>query len=169
MFVAIDRTSKFAIVRLYEQADRPTAVTFLQTVLEAVPYKINIILTDNGIQFAEQPRNRNTVISRLSRFDMICNANEIEHRLTKPNHPWTNGQVERMNRTIKEATVKRYHYDDHQQLRRHLDLFVNTYNHARSLKTLKGLTPAQFIWKQWQSNPELFYEEPYHLTSGLYT
>ena len=37
MFVAIDRTSKFAIVRLYEQADRPTAVTFLQTVLEAVP------------------------------------------------------------------------------------------------------------------------------------
>ena len=155
MFVAIDRTSKFAITRLYEQADRPTAVTFLQTVLEAVPYKINIILTDNGIQFAEQPSNRNTVISRLSRFDMICNANEIEHRLTKPNHPWTNGQVERVNRTIKEATVKRYHYDDHQQLRRHLDLFVDTYNHARSLKTLKGLTPAQFIWKQWQSNPEL--------------
>ena len=64
-------------------------MTFLQTVLEAVPYKINIILTDNCIQFAEQPSNRNTVISRLSRFDMICNANEIEHRLTKPNHPWS--------------------------------------------------------------------------------
>jgi transposase-like protein len=32
-------------------------------------------------------------------------------------HPWTNGQVERMNRTIKEATVQRYHYDDHEQLR----------------------------------------------------
>ncbi len=38
-------------------------------------------------------------------FDMICEANGIEHRLTKPNHPWTNGQVERMNRTIKDATV----------------------------------------------------------------
>jgi transposase InsO family protein len=182
MFVAIDRTSKFAIVRLYEQADRPTAVIFLEAVLEAVPYKINIILppshglqanrcraTDNGIQFAEQPRNRNTVISRLSRFDMICTANEIEHRLTKPNHPWTNGQVERMNRTIKEATVKRYHYDDHEQVRRHLDLFIDTYNHARRLKALKGLTPAQFIWKEWQARPELFYEEPCYLTSGLYT
>ena len=170
-------------------------MTFLQTVLEAVPYKINIILTDRaigtplvretmarGIQFAEQPRNRNTVISRLSRFDMICNANEIKHRLTKPNHPWTNGQVERIpltvcrqtvagqrNRTIKEATVKRYHHDDHEQLRRHLDRFVDTCNHARRLKTLKGLTPTQFIWKQWQSNPEFFYEEPCHLTSGLYT
>ena len=183
MFVAIDRTSKFAIVRLYEPADRPTAVTFLETVLEAVPYKINIILTEpllvrhwfkpngGGIQFADQPRNRNgwTAKFRVHRFDMICNANEIEHRLTKPNHPWTNGQVERMNRTIKEATVKRYFYEDHDQLRRHLDLFVDTYNHARRLKTLNGLTPAQFTWKKWQEKPELFYEEPCHLTSGLYT
>ena len=38
------------------------------------------------------------------RFDMICEANGIEHRLTKPNYPRTNGQVERMNRTIKKAT-----------------------------------------------------------------
>ena len=42
---------------------------------------------DNGIQFAEQPRNRNTIYSRPMRFDMICEANGIEHRLTKPNHP----------------------------------------------------------------------------------
>ena len=52
--------------------------------------------------------------------------------------------------------------------RRHLDLFVDTYNHDRRLKTLKGLTPAQFIWKKWQEKPEIFYEEPCHLTSGLY-
>jgi transposase InsO family protein len=51
------------------------------------------------------------------RFDMICEVNGIEHRPTKPNHPWTNGQVERMDRTIKEATVRRYHYDSHDQLR----------------------------------------------------
>lgn len=31
-----------------------------------------------------------------------------------------NGQVERMNRTIKDATVRRYHYDDHAQFERHL-------------------------------------------------
>jgi hypothetical protein len=41
----------------------------------------------------------------VHRFDQIYRANGIEHRLTKPNHPWPNGQVERMNRTIKEATV----------------------------------------------------------------
>jgi len=183
LFVAIDRTSKFTVARLYDEATRPTACQFLQELLKVVPYRIHTLLTDNGIQFAEQPRNRNTILSRQSRFDMICEANGIEHRLTKPNHPWseedqgtvqwtvtpTNGQVERMNRTIKDATTKRYHYDSHEQLKRHLELFLDAYNHARRLKTLKGLTPSQFIWKEWQSRPELFHEEPCHLIAGLNT
>ncbi len=38
-----------------------------------------------------------------------------------------------MNRTIKEATVKRYHYDGHDQLRQHLGDF------GRGPKTLNGL------------------------------
>jgi len=58
-----------------------------------------------------------------------------------------------MNRTIKDATTKRYHYDNHDQLKAHLDLFLDAYNHARRPKTLKGLTPAQFIWKEWQPSP----------------
>ena len=53
-----------------------------------------------------------------------------------------NGQVERMNRTIKDATVKRYHYEPHDQLVRHLADFVAAYNFARRLKTLTGLTPT---------------------------
>jgi hypothetical protein len=53
-----------------------------------------------------------------------------------------NGQVERMNRTIKEATVKRYHYDRHDQLEGHLTDFINAYNYGRRLKTLKGLPPT---------------------------
>ena len=169
LFVAIDRTSKFAVAKLYSEATRPTACQFLEELLKVVPYRIHTLLTDNGIQFAEQPRNRNTILSRQSRFDMICEANDIEHRLTKPNHPWTNGQVERMNRTIKDATTKRYHYEDHAQLEAYLDLFLDAYNHARRLKTLKGLTPAQFIWKEWQAKPELFYDEPCHLMAGLNT
>ena len=71
-------------------------------------------------------------------FDMRCRENGIEHRLTKIKHPWTNGQVERMNRTIKEATVQRYHYDRHDQLETHLADFINAYNYARRLKTLKA-------------------------------
>jgi hypothetical protein len=116
-----------------------------------------------------QPRNRDgwTARYRIHRFDQICNENGIEHRLTKPNHPWTNGQVERMNRTIKEATVKRYHYDSHDQLRQHLQLFIDAYNYGRRLKTLKGLTPFEYVARIWIEEPDRFKIDPYHHSAGL--
>jgi hypothetical protein len=49
-----------------------------------------------------------------------------------------------MNRTIKEATVQRYHYDRHDQIEAHLADFINAYNYARRLKTLKGLSPYEY-------------------------
>lgn len=67
---------------------------------------------DNGIQFDDLPKNRNgaTALLRAHPFDRVCKQHGIEHRLTKPNHPWTNGQVEKMNHTIKDAAVNRYYY-----------------------------------------------------------
>lgn len=72
--------------------------------------------------------------------------------MTKPNHPRTNDQVERMHRTLKEATVKRYHYDGHDQLRRHLSAFLAAHNYAKRLKALRELTPFEYIAKFGQTN-----------------
>ncbi len=72
---------------------------------------------------------------------MACARNTIDHRLTKPKHPWTNGQVERMNRTITEASVKRFHDEPHDELRSHLADFVSADNFAKRPKTLKALIP----------------------------
>ncbi|WP_215751276.1 MULTISPECIES: integrase core domain-containing protein, partial [unclassified Gluconobacter] len=83
--------------------------------------------------------------------------------------PWTNGQVERMNRTIKEATVKRFHYDSHEQLRTHLNDFMAAYNFGRRLKTLNGLTPYEYVCKIWTSEPERFIINPTHQIPGLNT
>jgi transposase-like protein len=52
LFIAIDRTSKLAFARLVEKANTTAAVAFLNDLVEAVPYKIDVVLTDNGIQFA---------------------------------------------------------------------------------------------------------------------
>jgi transposase InsO family protein len=166
LFVAIDRTSKFAFVHLVESAGKMEAAQFLRELIEAVPYRIHTVLTDNGIQFTNRARDR-YAFGHI--FERVCQENGIEHRLTKVNHPWTNGQVERMNRTIKDATVKRYHYDTHDQLRAHLQLFVDAYNHARRLKTLRGLTPYEYICHLSTKEPERFKIKPLHLIPGPYT
>jgi transposase InsO family protein len=169
LFVAVDRTSKFAFVALHEKADRQTAVRFLKALIAAVPYRLHTVLTDNGIQFADLPKNRDgwTARYRVHRFDQICRANGIEHRLTKPNHPWTNGQVERMNRTLKEATVNRYYYETHDQLRAHLADFLAAYNFGRRLKTLRGLTPYEHICQASTEQPDRFILDPIHQMPGL--
>lgn len=100
-------------------------------------------------------------------FDMRCREIGIAYRLTKPNHSWTNGQVECMNRTLKDATVKRYHYETQEQLETHLQLFLDASNHAKLRKTLKGLTPYELICKAWTEEPEPFVIDPTNLIPGL--
>ena len=171
LYVAIDRTSKFAFVHLVKKTGRTSASTFLEALIKAVPYKIHTVLTDNGVQFTYPLRYADgpTATYMTHMFDMRCQENGIEHRLTKIKHPWTNGQVERMNRTIKDATVKRYHYDSHQQFKSHLTDFVSAYNFGRRLKTLKGLTPYEYICKIWTTEPKRFKINPIHQMPGLNT
>ena len=180
LFVAIDRTSKFAFVELHEKATRRVAGDFLRHLIAAVPYKINTVLTDNGTHFTDPagdgwtPENiramrAQNVLFRCHSFEAACADLDIEHRLTKPCHPWTNGQVERMNRTIKDATVKRFHYASHDQLRQHLADFVAAYNFGRRLKTLKGLTPYEFVCQCWTKEPGRFTLHPVHQLPGLNT
>jgi transposase InsO family protein len=178
LFVAIDRTSKFTFVELHEKATRRVAGDFLRHLAAAVPYRITTVLTDNGTHFTEptgdgwtpediRAMRAQKVPFRCHSFELACADLDIEHRLTKPRHPWTNGQVERMNRTLKEATVKRFHYATHNQLRTHLADFVAAYNFARRLKTLRGLTPYEAICKAWTDDPQRFTLNPLHQMPGL--
>lgn len=173
LFVAIDRTSRFAFARLAQRANRRAAADFLRELIRTV-------LTDNGTHFTSPGNSRSAAKDiilarqrgeafRAHSFELACADHAIDHRLTKPSHPWTNGQVERMNRTIKEATVHTYHYLHHDQLRQHLDAFLNAYNFAKRLKTLSGLTPFQFICSSFQKQPDRFSSNPYRLSPGLNT
>ena len=89
LFVAIDRTSKFAVVELVGKADMRAAAALLEALLQAVPYRIHTVLTDNSIQFANLTKNRQRPTARFRGhpFDRFCNLHGIEHRLTRPNHP----------------------------------------------------------------------------------
>ena len=116
-------------------------------------------------------------------FDRVCREHGIEHRLTKPYHPWTNGQAERMNRTVKDATVKDatvkdatvkdatvkvFHYETLASLSAHVLAFVTAYNFAKHLKALRWRTPFQAICDAWTRDPAPFKINPHHLIPGPY-
>jgi hypothetical protein len=96
LFVAIDRACTFADAELHQEAHTRLAAPCLRHLIAAVPDKMHPVLTDHGMQFTNRQRDP-YAFPHL--FDVVGREHGIEHRLTQVNHPWTNGQVERMNHT----------------------------------------------------------------------
>jgi transposase InsO family protein len=168
LFVAIDRTSKYAYAEIYKSPTTSNSVTFLRNLINHIPHKIHRILTDNGAQFTYNMLDeRSKPKEKIHAFDKVCADHSIIHKTTKFRHPWTNGQVERMNRTIKEATVKKYHYDSESQFKQHLYDFLNVYNFAKKLKSLKFKSPWDFIVDYYKKNATIFTNNPHNYSMGL--
>jgi transposase InsO family protein len=168
MFLAIDRVSKFVHVAFFDANTKMNGAAFLREVVAAFPYKIHTALTDNGMAFADLPKYRDGPTARWMGhiFDRVCGEHGIEHRLTKPYHPWTNGQAERMNRAVKDATIKAFHYPGFDALKVHVLSFVRAYNFAKHLKALRWRTPFQAVCDAWTKDPSIFKINPHHLIPG---
>jgi transposase InsO family protein len=176
LFLAIDRVSKFAHVAFFEAATKLNGAAFLREVVATFPYAIHTVLTDNGMAFADLPRYRDGPTARWMGhiFDRVCRGHGIEHKLTKltkPYHPWTNGQAERMNRTVKassrsDGAVKAFHYPDLAALKAHVLAFVRAHDFAKHLKALRWRTPFQAVLGAWAKDPSVFKMDPHHLTPG---
>ena len=167
LYVAIDRTSKYVYAEMHDNQTMLNAQAFLNNLVSIVPYKIHKVLTDNGAQFTYKLLLEKLRPSKEHLFDTACASHGIEHRLTKFRHPWTNGQAERMNRTIKDFTVKKYYYTTKKQLAEHLHDFLMAYNFSKKLKSLNFLTPYEKILKTWDENMSLFNSNPHHYLMGL--
>ena len=100
-------------------------------------------------------------------FDAVCSKNNIEHRLRLPYYPRTNGQVERMTRTSKEAKLKQYYYKTHDKLKDHLQSFIDANNFSNGLKALKDLTVFGYINKSWNEEPDKFRTNRMRLFAGV--
>ena len=77
-----------SLFELHPRAKRVVAAEFLRRVLDKLPYKVHTVVTDNGGQFTPQAHQ---FLPGGHSFDRICRASDVERRLTKPAHSWTNG------------------------------------------------------------------------------
>lgn len=97
-------------------------------------------------------------------FDLKCEENNIEHRLTLPKHPQTNGMVERANGIIKSNTVAKADFKNTEEMNTELTKFLIYYNlerrHGSLRKELKVKTPFNAVEKWFLSKPELFKINP---------
>ena len=65
-----------------------------------------------------------------------------------------------MNRTVKEATIKAFHYPDLESLKAHVLAFVSAHNFAKHLKALQWRTPFEAVCHAWTTTPETFKLNP---------
>jgi transposase InsO family protein len=106
--VAIERSTRFVHLEVLPDRRAETVAAALERCLDALPFPVHTILTDNGTEFTDrfQDGSREGHRARPTGrhpLDALCRARGIEHRLTRPYRPQTNGMVERFNRRLAEA------------------------------------------------------------------
>lgn len=161
LFVAIDRATRWVFVQLKSNKTAASAQAFLKALHKACPIRINKLLTDNGKEFTDRLfASREREPSGNHEFDQLCQELGIEHRLTKPRTPRTNGMVERFNGRIADV-LKTHRFNSREDMEQTLLRYVALYNHQLPQSALKSKTPMQAM-KEWhQTHPHLFHKRPY--------
>lgn len=163
LFVAIDRATRWVFIALKANKTVDCARQFLQELHQACPIRITRILTDNGREFTDRLfASRERKPSGNHEFDRLCKALDIEHRLTKPRTPQTNGMVERFNGRIADV-LRTHHFDSSEALQHTLLRYVFLYNQHLPQSSLRSKTPVQTMKEWYISHPHLFHKNPDNL------
>ena len=164
LFVAIDRATRWVFIRIFNAKTAANARRFLRDLERACPLRIRTILTDNGKEFTDRLFGlRKRAATGAHEFDQLCAALDIEHRLTPPKSPQTNGMVERFNGRIEEV-LQSHHFRSGEELETTLHRYVRLYNNQLPHSALGGKTPLKALKHWYKIKPELFKKRPYYLT-----
>ncbi len=163
LFVAIDRATRWVFIRVFKARTAANARRFLRDLERACPICIRTVLTDNGKEFTDWLFGlRKRAATGAHAFDALCADLDIDHRLTPPKSPQTNGMVERFNGRIEEV-LQSHHFRSGEDLETTLHRYVWLYNQQFPQSALSTKTPLQAM-KDWHKlKPELFKKQPYYL------
>jgi transposase InsO family protein len=120
-FTAIDDCTRLRVLRIYPKRNQQTAIQFLDYVLERLPFRVEVIQTDNGVEFG-------------SGFHWHVLDKGAGHVYIKPRTPRLNGKVERSHRIDAEKFYRLLDgvvIDDAQVFNDKLQEWEDFYNYHR--------------------------------------
>jgi transposase InsO family protein len=132
-FTAVDDCTRLRVLRTYPKLNQQTAIQFLDDVLERLPFRVEVIQTDNGPEFGAS-------------FHWHVLDKGIGHGYVKPRTPRLNGKVERSHRTDAEEFYRLLEgvaIDDAQVFNDKLQEWEDFYNDHRPHGGLDGQTPSE--------------------------
>lgn len=104
-------------------------------------------LTDNGLVFTTRH------LGGPNGFELELANLGIEQKNGHPNHPQTQGKVERLNQTLKRWLAAQPTPTTVAELQHLLDVFADYYNHQRPHRALAGATPAHAYTTRAKATP----------------
>lgn len=139
-FTAVDDYSRQAYAAIFPSHSTKAACDFLQRAPAFFDFPVERVMTDNSLIFTM----RYAYFShRKTRFERLLESRRIKHLLIRPNHPETNGKVERFHRTVEEELFRVQTSSTSQQRQRALASWLHHYNNSRPHLGIGGLTPSQ--------------------------
>lgn len=105
-------------------------------------------LTDNGFVFTTRHRQG------PNSFEVELLNLGVQQKNGTPNHPQTQGKVERLNQTLKQWLNARPRAANISELQAQLDEFRTHYNQHRPHRSLAGATPAEAYAARAKATPE---------------
>ena len=155
-FTAIDTSSRWRYLEVYEEQTNYHSVLFLREVIRRFEHPILAVKTDNGMIFTNRyfgSYKRSDLSSRhLHAFDEECAKLGIIHYLIDPGKPAQNGTVERSHREDQEKFYEKNKFKSFSDLQRKLKIWNDYYNNLEHCG-LNGKTPNEFLRDYELINP----------------
>ena len=96
-YTAIDRSSRWRHLEIYDEQANHHSVLFLETVIGRAPFTLQAIKTDNHATFTNYYTGTNKrsdlLVKSLHALDAACRVRGIKHYLIDPGKPAQNGTV----------------------------------------------------------------------------
>jgi len=137
-YTAIDDATRIRALKIYERHNQANAIDFVDHVIEAFPFRIQEIRTDNGHEFQ-------------AKFHWHVEDKGIRHAYIKPSSPQLNGKVERSHRSDQQEFYQLLSYTDDVDLNEKLAEWEHFYNLARPHGAHNGKTPYEALRDKIQS------------------